>query len=156
MGAGNIARKFAQDLKLLPNANLYAIGSRSIKRAREFAGQFQIPYAYRSYKALVEDTNVDIIYIASHHSSHYPDTMLCLNHGKHVLCEKPVAINGSQLDKMITLASSNKLFFMEALWTRFLPSFIKCKSMVDQGVIGELRIIESDFCFNIPFNPENR
>ncbi|MBN1759618.1 MAG: Gfo/Idh/MocA family oxidoreductase [Chitinispirillaceae bacterium] len=156
LGAGHIARKFAADLKLLPNARLYAVGSRSSDRANEFAGEFGIEKACGSYGELAADPKVDIVYIASRHTGHYRDTMLCLEQGKHVLCEKPAAMNGRQLEKMVMLARSKKLFFMEALWTRFLPSFRKVKELVDSGAIGEMRIIEADFCLNVPHNPEHR
>lgn len=156
LGAGHIARKFAAGLKLLPNANLYAIGSRSPERAEAFASEVGIAKAYGSYEELVSDPLVDVVYIASWHTSHYRDTLLCLDHGKHVLCEKPSAINGKQLAAMVHAARSKKLFLMEALWTRFLPSFRRCEELLKSGTIGELRIIESDFCMNIPFDPSHR
>lgn len=156
LGAGHIAHKFAAGLKLLPKANLYAVGSRSQERAEAFAGEVGMTKAYGSYEELVSDPLVDIVYIASWHTSHYRDTLLCLNHGKHVLCEKPAAINGKQLEVMVNTACSKKLFLMEALWTRFLPSFRKCEELLISGIIGELRIIESDFCMNIPFDPSHR
>ena len=92
LGAGSIAHKFAGDLKLLPNAKLLAVGSRSSERARKFAAEHAIMKAYGTYEELVTDPELDVIYIASRHVGHYPDSMLCLEHGKAVLCEKPVAI----------------------------------------------------------------
>ena len=156
LGAGSIAQKFASDLALLPHANLVAIGSRSQQRADDFASQFNVNKAYGSYEAFVSDPDIEIVYIASRHVGHYPDTLLCLNHGKPVLCEKPVAMNRAQFEKMVSLAKENRLFFMEALWTRFLPSFIKCKEIVESGAIGEVRLIEADFCFHPPYHPEGR
>jgi predicted dehydrogenase len=156
LGAGHIARKFAADLKLLPNASLYAVGSRSHERAQVFAAELGIPNVYGSYEELAKDPKIDIVYIASWHTSHYRNTLLCLDHGKHVLCEKPAAINGRQLEIMVQAARTKKLFFMEALWTRFLPSFRRCEDLAASGVIGELRIIESDFCMSIPYDPYHR
>ena len=156
LGAGNIARKFAADLRLLPNARLYAVGSRSNERAARFATELGIPHSYGSYTTLAGDPDIDIVYIAARHPGHYPCSLLCLDHGKHVLCEKPVAINGAQFEKMSFRARERGLFFMEALWTRFIPSFIKFRELVNEGKIGVVRIIEADFCLNIPFNPESR
>ena len=156
LGAGSIAHKFAGDLKLLPNAKLLAVGSRSSERARKFAAEHAIMKAYGTYEELVTDPELDVIYIASRHVGHYPDSMLCLEHGKAVLCEKPVAINRRQFERMIGLAAEKKLFFMEALWTRFIPSFMKCLEIVKSGLIGKVRLIESDFCFNPPYDPMGR
>jgi predicted dehydrogenase len=156
LAPGRIAHKFASDLKLLPNANLYAVGSRSKQRASEFASQYGFEKAYGTYEELASDPKVDVVYIASPHVRHYPDTLLCLNHGKAVLCEKPVAMNEKQYRIMIESARKNNVFFMEALWTRFIPSFINFKELIDSGTIGEIKIIESDFCFRAPFNKEGR
>lgn len=156
LAPGRIAHKFASDLKLLPNAKLYAVASRSNQRANEFAKQYGFDKAYGSYEELATDPAVDVVYIASPHVRHYPDTLLCLENGKAVLCEKPVAMNKRQYQIMIDTARKKKVFFMEALWTRFVPSFIKFKELVDSGSIGEIKIIESDFCFKAPFNPEGR
>lgn len=156
LGAGAIARKFASDLMLLPNAKLYAIGSKSPERAKEFAAEFSIPKAYGSYEEFAADPEIDIIYIASRHIGHYPDTLLCLEQGKAVLCEKPVAMNRQQYEAMVELADRKKLFFMEALWTRFIPSFLKMKEIVESGRIGEPKLIESDFSFKPPYDEKGR
>jgi predicted dehydrogenase len=156
LAPGRIAHKFTSDLKLLPNANLYAVGSRNEQRASEFALQYGIEKAYGSYEDLAADPQIDVIYIASPHVRHYPDTLLCLNQGKAVLCEKPVAMNQKQYQIMIDTARKNNVFFMEALWTRFIPSFIKFKELVDSGTIGDIKIIESDFCFKAPYDKKGR
>lgn len=156
LGAGRIAHKFASDLKLLPNANLLAVGSRSIERASEFASEHNAERAYGSYKELAEDPDIDIVYIATRHISHYSSTILCLDNSKAVLCEKPVAMNKDQCQLMLAKARNKKLFFMEALWTSFHPSFRKCKELVENGVIGDIKLIESDFCFKAHFDKEGR
>jgi predicted dehydrogenase len=156
LGAGSIAKKFASDLKLLPGAELYAVGSKDIGRAQKFASEQGFKKAYGSYEELVSDTDVDIIYIASRHIGHYPDAVLCMNHGKAVLCEKPVSMNRQQFEKMTALAVDKDVFFMEALWTRFIPSFLKLKELIEKGEIGKIRIIESDFCFMPAYDPEGR
>jgi predicted dehydrogenase len=156
IGPGKIAQKFASDLKLLPNANLYAVGSRNLDRAKGFATQFGFKKAYGSYKEVAEDPNVDIVYIASPHVCHYKDSLLCLNSGKAVLCEKPAAINQQQYNKMLEAAKKNNVFFMEALWTRFIPSFNKCIELIEEGEIGEVNLVEANFCINPPYDIEGR
>ncbi len=156
LGTGRIAGKFVEDLKLLPNACLYAVGSRNKIRAENFAYEHGIPNAYGSYEGLASDPGVDIIYIATPHPEHYPNSILCFECKKAVLCEKPVAMNQRQFEQMVNKAEEKGCFFMEALWTRFIPSFIRCKEIVNKGLIGKVRIIESDFCFNAPVNPEGR
>jgi predicted dehydrogenase len=156
IGPGKIAQKFASDLKLLPNANLYAIGSRNLERAKNFASEYGFQKAYGSYKEVAEDPNVDVVYIASPHVGHYRDSLLCLNNGKAVLCEKPVAINEQQCRIMLETAKKNNVFFMEALWTRFIPSFIKCKELIEEGEIGEVLLVECDFCFKAHYEIEGR
>ena len=156
LGAGSIAAKFASDLKLLPNARLYSVGSRSLKRAETFASEHGFSKAYGSYEEFAADPDIDIVYIASRHIGHYPDSLLCLNQGKAVLCEKPVAMNQGQFERMVKLAQEKDLFFMEALWTRFIPSFLRAKEIVDSGKLGRITLIESDFCFKPPYDPEGR
>lgn len=156
LGAGAIARTFVRDLRLLPNARVHAVGSRSGERAGQFAAECGIDRSYGRYEQLAEDPAIDIVYVASRHTGHYRDTLLCLDHGKAVLCEKPVAINAQQLEMMIDRAKRNNCFFMEALWTRFLPSFIKCRKMALEGAIGKIELLEADFCMNVPVNPEGR
>ena len=156
LAPGGIAHKFASDLKLLPNAQLTAVGSRDFGRAKEFANKFGFERAYGSYEELAQDPDIDIVYIASPHIGHYAHSMLCLEQGKAVLCEKPVAMNAAQYKMMIVTAKKNKCFFMEALWTRFIPSFMKFKELVDSGAIGKIKLIESDFCFKAPYNAKGR
>lgn len=156
LAPGRIAQKFASDLKLLPNAKLYAVGSRSKERAREFAEKFGFVKSYGSYEELAQDPNIDIVYIASPHTGHYAHSLLCLENGKSVLCEKPVAMNAEQYKLMIAKAKKSHLFFMEALWTMFIPSFVKFKQLTEQGKIGDIILIESDFCFKAPYNSEGR
>ena len=118
---GKIARKFASDLKLVKNASLYAVASRDVSRANEFASDYNANKTYGNYIELVQDSNVDIVYIASPHVFHYEQTLMCLNNGKHVLCEKPMGMNAIQVKELADLAKQKKLFLMEALWTQFLP-----------------------------------
>jgi scyllo-inositol 2-dehydrogenase (NADP+) len=156
IGTGFIARKMAEALPLVPQSRLYAIGSRNLHTANEFASQFKVEKAYGSYEELARDPNVDIVYIATPHNLHYENTILCLSHGKHVLCEKPFAVNGREVRGMIEKAKETDCFLMEALWTRFLPNLIKVKEMVDEGRIGRINLLKADFGISIPFDPGHR
>lgn len=147
LGAGRIARKFASDLQLVEDAELMAVGSRSQQSADEFAHEFPVKYRHDSYEALARNPEVDVIYIATPHNLHYENTLLCLQHGKAVLCEKPFAMNARQAAAMIDLAKEKKLFLMEALWTKFHPHYIKMQEMIGQGTLGEIRAVLVSFGF---------
>ncbi|MBG9376858.1 Gfo/Idh/MocA family oxidoreductase [Panacibacter sp. DH6] len=147
LGAGKIARKFAADLRLVKDAELVAIASRSIDNARAFAKDYPARHLHDSYEALVTNDEVDIIYVATTHNFHKEHTILCLQHGKPVLCEKPFAINAAEAAEMIALAKEKQVFLMEALWTKFLPHFIKVKEMVSAGKIGEIKSVLARFGF---------
>lgn len=149
LGAGSIAKKFATDLQHVQNAKLVAIGSRKQETADAFATLFNIEKSYSSYEQLVQDPNVDIVYIATPHVFHHANTLLCLDHNKAVLCEKPFAINTKQVTEMINMAKEKKIFLMEALWSRFLPHFIKLKELLAQKVIGDVTAMQANFGFKI-------
>jgi predicted dehydrogenase len=156
LGCGKIARKFAGDLKLLTNARLYAAASRSLETAKQFAAETGFEKAYGSYEEMVNDPEVDVVYIASPHSHHYEHSLLCLNHKKAVLCEKAFALNSKEVTKMIEASRRNNTFLMEAFWTRFQPSFLKAMEIVRSGELGALKMIRADFAFHAPFDPEKR
>ncbi len=156
LGCGKIAKKFSTDLKLLTNANLYAASSRSLKNAKDFANEFGYEKAYGSYQEMVNDPDVDIVYIATPHSFHLEHTLLCLNHKKAVLCEKAFAINSKEVKQMIKASKENNTFLMEAFWTIFQPQFLKISEIVKSKELGELRFVKSDFMFNAEFDPNKR
>jgi predicted dehydrogenase len=156
LGCGKIARKFVGDLKLLPNARLYAAASRSVDNAQAFATEFGFEKAYGSYNEMVNDPAVDVVYIASPHSHHFEHAMLCLDHRKAVLCEKAFAINSKEVAQMIEASKRNHTFLMEAFWTRFQPSFLKVLDIIRSGELGTLKMVRSDFAFNAEFNTEKR
>ena len=147
LGAGKIARKFASDLRLVKNAELVAIASRSMENAKAFAKDYPAKYLHDSYEALVTNDEVDIIYVATTHNFHKEHSMLCLQNGKAVMCEKPFAVNAIEVAEMIALAKEKKVFLMEALWTKFLPHFIKVKEIVSSGQIGEIKSVLVKFGF---------
>ena len=156
LGPGSIATKFATGLIDTPDAQLVAVGSRNLQRAQRFANKFGAVRAYGTYADLVADAEVDVIYIGTPHSFHKEHTLLCLNASKHVLCEKPFAINALESAEMITLARNNNLFLMEAMWSRFLPTLTKVRDLIKDDVIGEVRIVQSDFGFRTNVNPSSR
>ncbi len=156
MATGKIAKKMADALKVVPNAVPYAVASRSQDSANKFAAENGIEKAFGSYESMLEDPALDAVYIATPHNLHFENTMLCLEHGKHVLCEKPFAVNGIEVRKMIAKAEEKNLFLMEALWSKFMPHIAKAKELIDAGTIGKIKLLTSSFCFKAPYDPESR
>lgn len=156
LGPGGIARKFAEDLQYADNASAVAVGSRTKDNAVRFAEQFGIARAYGSYEELVNDSEVDIIYIATPHPSHKEHIMMTLRAGKAVLCEKPFTINAAEAEEAASYARENKLFMMEAMWTRYLPAIVQVKSWLNEGKIGDVLSLQADFGFRLPWNPAHR
>lgn len=147
IGPGNIAHKFAQDLAVVPGARLSAVLSRNLERATAFAESYQAPHSFDQLEDFLACSDLDIIYIATPHNSHFEYTMACLNANKAVLCEKPWAMNQEQATQMIALSRTKKVFLMEAIWTRFLPDTKKILALIEEGVIGEVESIKADFGF---------
>ncbi len=146
-GLGNIAHKFAKELIELPGCQLTAVGSRSYENASSFAQSYDAPFYFGSYQELFECEEVDVVYIATPHTSHAELSIQAMNAGKHVLCEKPLAVNRKEALGMIKVAMDRKVFLMEALWTRFNPSILKVLDRIDSGVIGKLAYLRADFAF---------
>src|SRR6516225_5598034 len=155
LGCGRIARKFAADLRLVADAELIAVGSRSQSGADEFAKEFQVAHRHDSYEALAANPNVDVIYISSPHGLHHEHTLLCLSSGKAVLCEKAFAINSRQAREMVETARNKRVFLMEALWTKFTTHFNTVQQMIWEGKIGQVRSMLVNFGF-VPQAPVPR
>jgi predicted dehydrogenase len=147
LGCGRIARKFAADLRLVADAELVAIASRNKETQELFAKDFPCKHFHNSYEALAANKEVDVIYIATPHSHHHEHTMLCLNHDKAVLCEKAFAINSRQAMEMIRTAKEQKVFLMEALWTKFLPHYKKLQELLEQKTLGDIKSVLVNFGF---------
>lgn len=156
ISTGNIARKFAHGLSFIPDATLVAIASRSQERADQFGTQFGVPNRHGNYEALANDPDVDVVYIGTPHPFHCQDTLLCLEAGKAVLCEKPFTINAHEAERMINMAREKGLFLMEAMWTRFVPCIVKLRELIAEGAIGELQEMSGDFSFEANFDPKSR
>lgn len=163
--AGKISEVFVDDLLIDPatrevtdiSHKVVAVGSRSIERSQEFINSFeklkgQDVRAYGSYKELVNDQEVDIVYIGSPHSLHYMHAKLCLLAGKHILCEKPMTVNAKQAEEIFKISKQNQLFAMEALWTRFFPLIRKLQEVISSGTIGDIQQVHADF--GMQFNPK--
>jgi predicted dehydrogenase len=156
LGPGNIAAKFATGVAALDDQEVIAVGSRTQASADRFADRFDIVRRHVGYEALVADPNVDAIYVATPHNFHHEHTLLALRHGKHVLCEKPFAINAGQAQAMVDEARRQKLFLMEAMWSRFLPIIVETRKLIADGAIGPVQMIQADFGFRASFNPASR
>jgi predicted dehydrogenase len=147
IGLGNIANQFATDLQLLEDAEIVAVASRDIDKANAFAQKYNGPKAYDSYDALFADKNVDIIYIATPHNSHAELSIKALENGKHVLSEKPIALSYTDAIRMTEASRKHNKFFMEAFWTRFIPSVQDALTKVENGEIGAIKYLKADFNF---------
>ena len=151
IGAGWIADKMAAALSPLNEYCVYAIASRSLEKAEEFARTWNIPKAYGSYEEMVMDPEVDLVYIATPHSHHYPHTRLALEHGKHVLVEKAFTANAAEAEELLAMARSKGLFITEAIWTRYMPLSHKVKELMESGIIGEPRVLTATLCYMMEF-----
>ncbi|MEK5479460.1 Gfo/Idh/MocA family oxidoreductase [Paenibacillus sp. FSL R5-0407] len=156
MGTGWIAEKFAEDLAHVGNGEGLAAGSRTKESAAKFAEKFGLPRAYGSYEELVNDPDVDAIYVATPHPYHRDNVLTALNAGKAVLCEKPFTVNSAELEQLISSAKQQNLFLMEAMWTRFLPPIVQVRKWLEEGRIGEVKLVKAEFGFRSDWNPQGR
>jgi predicted dehydrogenase len=156
LAPGKMSAKFTAGLKLLENVELYAVGSRDLKRAKQFAEEFGFKKYYGSYEELVSDRDLEIVYIASPHSYHHEHTLLCLNHKKAVICEKAFALNSREVEEMINKAARQKVFLMEALWPPFQPIYRKTMELLQTGEPGKIVHLNASFAFQPPYDPLDR
>jgi len=156
LAPGKMSAKFTRGIKLLKNAELYAVGSRDLQRAILFAKDYGFTKYYGSYEELAADPRLEIVYIASPHSHHFEHTMLCLKNGKHVICEKAFAINSKEVEVMISEAKKRNLFLMEALWPPFQPFYKKAQEIISSGILGKIIYLDGYFSFIPPYDPEDR
>jgi predicted dehydrogenase len=156
LSTGRIAGVFVEGLRALPDAQVVAVGSRSQDTAEAFGAKYAIPRRHGSYAALAADPEVDIVYVAPLHPWHKETAILCLNAGKAVLCEKPFTMNAREAREVVRVARRRKRFLMEAMWTRFMPLTIKLRRMLADGVIGDVRMLQANFGFDVGDKPEAR
>ena len=151
IGAGWIAEKMAAALAPLEDYCVYAIASRSIEKAQAFAERWNIAKAYGSYEEMVADNDIDLVYIATPHSHHYPHAMLALNAGKPVLVEKAFTANAAEAQELTDTARKKGLFITEAIWTRYMPLSHKVREIMESGIIGEPRVLTATLCYMMEF-----
>ena len=153
---GNIAHKFATDLLTIEDAKIYAVASRNQEKANEFASKYNATKAYSSYEALAKDPHIDAVYIATPHTLHKENTILCLDHGIAVLCEKPFAMDSDEVNEMIAKAKDKNVLLMEALWTYFLPHYRYVLKALEDRIYGDVLKLEADFGFYRAFDNSSR
>ncbi|MEO5892642.1 MAG: Gfo/Idh/MocA family oxidoreductase [Ferruginibacter sp.] len=156
LGAGRIAEKFCTALAFTEGSEVYAVASRDIENAKAYAAKYNATKFYSDYNDLINDREVDIIYIATPHAFHYGQTMLCLQNKKAVLCEKPMSLNYKHTSEMIATAIKNEVFFMEGLWTACMPFIDKIKSLIAEDMIGQPKYVTADFGFEAPLELDGR
>ncbi|MDE7279734.1 MAG: Gfo/Idh/MocA family oxidoreductase, partial [Oscillospiraceae bacterium] len=156
MATGKIARTFAKAVLSVSDAKLYACASRTAEKAAKFGKLYGAEKSYGSYEELAADPNIDIVYVASPMSCHYENVKLCFEHGKNVLCEKSITMDSAQLEELIAIAKRKDLFFMEAMWMKCLPSFLKAKEWFTDGKIGEIKAVRADFSNPVEYDPTDR
>lgn len=156
LGTGTVATQFIEGLQSVPNAQLWAIGSRTIDKAQKFANLFHAPKAYGNYEELVQDPNIDVVYIATPQTRHKDDSILCLNAGKAVLCEKPFTVTSQEAREVMAVAKQQRVFCMEAMWMRFMPLIQEVRQLIQSGDIGDVKLLTADFGYPTEFDPKNR
>ena len=149
VGTGTIARRFAEAVRNVPFAELVAVASRTKENAEKFGNEFNIPVRFESYEKMAESDVIDAAYIAVPHSGHIGCSCLMMNNGKHVLCEKPMAVNAEEAKEMFRCAKENNVLLMEAMWARLVPGTIRMLEIVENGVLGEILAVEGKFCYTM-------
>jgi predicted dehydrogenase len=152
LGCGKIARKFVSDFQHVKNVKLIAVAAREYATAEKFAKEFPVKHIHGSHQSLVENPEVDVIYVATPHGLHHEHVLLCLKYKKAVLCEKAFALNYKQANEMIAFAKAQNVFLMEALWSKFLPHYQKMMEMVTARTLGDIKSVSINFGF-VPQEP---
>lgn len=149
LGTGKIVKVVTPTLACMPNAECYAIASRTLERAKQAALEYGYSKAYGSYEELVADPEVELVYIATPHSRHYEDMKLCIQYKKTVLCEKAFTLNSQQAEDIMELSKKNKVFVAEAIWTRYMPSRRLIQDLLDSGIIGKVSALTANLSYII-------
>jgi predicted dehydrogenase len=155
LSTGGIAATFVEDLKLLPGAEVVAVGSRTQAAADKFAERYEIPRAHGDWASLAADETVDVVYVATPQSAHHASAKLCLEAGKAVLCEKPFTLDSETARDLIDTARAADVFLMEAMWTRCNPTIRRMVELIGDGAIGEVTAVHADFGIG-PVEPDHR
>jgi FlaA1/EpsC-like NDP-sugar epimerase len=146
IGLGNMSNFFVEALKCVPEVEIVAVSSRSINKAKTFAAKHKISHSYGSYEEMIKDEaiEIDVVYIATPHKHHFDNIKICIEAGKNVICEKPITSNPKELRFLMSLAKEKKVFLMEGMWTRCLPTYMKAKEWINNGSIGNIRFLNID------------
>ncbi|MFL0166648.1 Gfo/Idh/MocA family protein [Candidatus Clostridium helianthi] len=144
LGLGTIAADFAKAINEV-DGKIYAVGSRNIEKARDFANKYNIEKAYGDYDEMLKDDNIDVVYIATPHCNHYEYIIKSLNNNKNVFCEKAITVNGKQLKEIVDLANEKKLIVAEAMTIYHMPLYKKLRKIVDDGKLGKIKMIQVNF-----------
>jgi predicted dehydrogenase len=156
LGSGAVAHGFAEGLRALPDAQLVAVASGTLANAQRFAQRFSVPRVHQTYADLARDPSLDVIYVATPHQRHLEDGLLCIEHGKPVLCEKPFTVNARQARELVGAARRHRVFCMEAMWMRCIPAVRKLAELIADGAIGDLHMIQASFGVASAFDPRKR
>jgi predicted dehydrogenase len=156
LGCGQIANTFMKSMRSVKGASVIACAAREGERAKAFAQTYSIPEHYGDYAEMLQDRRINAVYIATTHNFHFEQIILCLQHGKHVLCEKPLTLNATQAAKAFTLAEQNGLLLVEAVWTRFLPAIKAVKAIITSGEIGDVLGMQCNFSLNLELPDTHR
>ncbi len=156
LGPGRIAHQFARDIAGVNNAELVAVAARDGARAQDFANQYSIAHAHEGYDALFDNPDVDAVYVATPHSYHLDHSAGALRNGKAVLCEKPLVISPDECRQLAGIAGETGSYLMEGMWTWFLPAIQMALSWYQQGRIGELLHVKSDFGYPLRYSEDLR
>ncbi len=155
VGTGTIAHRFANAIKNVPEAELSAVASRSQSTAEKFGDEFEIENRFGSYEAMAKSDKIDAAYIAVPHSGHAENAILMMNNGKAVISEKPMAVNEREASEMFKCGAENNVFIMEAMWARLVPGTIKMLEIVNSGILGDIRGVSGQFCYNMDDEPDH-
>lgn len=149
LGTGGIAKKMADTINQMEDAKLYAVASRKLEKANIFKEDFSVFVSYGSYDELLKDDNVDLVYIATPHNTHYDLMMACIENNKNVLCEKSFTTSAEQAKRVFSFAKEKNVFVTEAIWTRYMPSRRTIDFLIDSGIIGEPYLVEANLGYSI-------
>lgn len=147
LGTGFIANKMAYAISHIEDIEVYAVASRDISKAVEFATKYKAQKAYGNYLKLAEDKNVDLVYVATPHNLHFENALMCIEHHKNVLVEKPFTVNAKQAKILFEKAKENNVFICEAMWTRFMPSRKILEDVISSGIIGDIHQLTADLSY---------
>jgi predicted dehydrogenase len=156
VGPGRIASKVVRDFPHVPGAEVVAVASRSAERAKAFAAEHGIERVHDSYRAILADDGVDVLYIATPHPQHRAVTLAALRAGKAVLVEKAFTVTPAATREIVELATETGVFAMEAMWTRFMPSIVRMRELVAAGAIGDVQAVQADLGVSAPVDPADR